>query len=103
MGPTLPNRLYLLAATSFGHVSTEYVPPEGLKRSTGNILDLLDSPRDNLDRLLIRLAVCGGWKWRSWVESSLRDSGATPIVADRRSDADAVGTNRSDCECARCM
>jgi len=46
IGPTLPNRLYLLAATSFGHVSTgdvNYLPPDGLKPSTGTILDLLDS------------------------------------------------------------
>ena len=46
IGPTLPNRLYLLAATSFGHVSTSdvyYIPPDGLKPSTGAILDLLDS------------------------------------------------------------
>ena len=46
LGPTLPNRLYLLAATSFGHVSTgdvNYIPPDGLKPTTGTILDLLDS------------------------------------------------------------
>jgi len=46
IGPTLPNRLYLLAATSFGHVSTgdvSYLPPDGLKPGTGTILDLLDS------------------------------------------------------------
>ena len=46
IGPTLPNRLYLLAATSFGHVSTGdvyYIPPDGLKPTTGTILDLLDS------------------------------------------------------------
>jgi len=46
IGPTLPNRLYLLAATSFGHVSTgdvNYLPPDGLKPRTGTILDLLDS------------------------------------------------------------
>jgi phospholipase C len=46
IGPTLPNRLYLLAATSFGHVATgdvNYLPPDGLKPGTGTILDLLDS------------------------------------------------------------
>jgi phospholipase C len=46
VGPTLPNRLYLLAATSFGHVSTgdvSYLPPDGLKPTAGSIFDLLDS------------------------------------------------------------
>jgi phospholipase C len=46
IGPTLPNRFYLLAATSFGHVSSgdgNYLPPDGLKPRTGTILDLLDS------------------------------------------------------------
>jgi len=39
IGPTLPNRLYLLAATSFGHVSTgdvNYLPPDGLKPRYGH-------------------------------------------------------------------
>jgi len=44
MGSTLPNRLYLMAATSFGHVDTgDSVPPEGFRPITGTILDLLDS------------------------------------------------------------
>lgn len=46
IGPTLPNRLYLLAATSFGHVSSgdvNYLPADGLKPRTGTILDLLDT------------------------------------------------------------
>jgi len=43
IGPTLPNRFYLLAATSFGHVSDDLTPPGGLKPITGTILDLLDS------------------------------------------------------------
>lgn len=46
IGPTVPNRLYETAATSFGHVSTGdvgYLPPGGLKPVTGTIFDLLDS------------------------------------------------------------
>jgi phospholipase C len=43
-GPTLPNRLYGLAATSFGHVDTgDTVPTVGYKPITGSIFDLLDS------------------------------------------------------------
>ncbi|MDB6103913.1 MAG: hypothetical protein JWO52_3912 [Gammaproteobacteria bacterium] len=44
LGPTLPNRFYLVAATSFGHVTTaDPVPPGGYKPITGTIFDLLDS------------------------------------------------------------
>jgi phospholipase C len=44
LGPTFPNRSYLLAATSFGHVTTSdtFPPPGGYKPITGTILDLLD-------------------------------------------------------------
>jgi phospholipase C len=48
LGPTLPNRLYLLAATSFGHlVTSEHLPsveqPQAFyKPITGTIFDLLD-------------------------------------------------------------
>jgi phospholipase C len=43
-GPTFPNRSYLLAATSFGHLTTNdtFPPPGGYKPITGTILDLLD-------------------------------------------------------------
>jgi phospholipase C len=44
LGPTLPNRMYLMAATSFGHVTTgDPIPPGGFKPITGTIFDLLDS------------------------------------------------------------
>ncbi len=46
LGATLPNRLYLMAATSFGHVSGGDplpVPPEVYKPISGSIFDLLDS------------------------------------------------------------
>jgi phospholipase C len=45
LGPTFPNRSYLIAATSFGHVTTsDAVPPQGgYKPITGTIFDLLDS------------------------------------------------------------
>jgi phospholipase C len=46
IGPTLPNRAYGMAATSFGHLTTaEIVPPlpGGYKPITGTILDLLDA------------------------------------------------------------
>lgn len=46
IGPTLPNRLYLLAATSFGHVVTggEIAPPaQGYKPVAGTIFDLLSN------------------------------------------------------------
>ncbi|HEX7836071.1 MAG TPA: alkaline phosphatase family protein [Kofleriaceae bacterium] len=44
LGPTFPNRSYLMAATSFGHVSTaDQVPPlPGYKPIHGTIFDLLD-------------------------------------------------------------
>jgi phospholipase C len=44
LGPTFPNRSFLLAATSFGHLTTNdtFPPPGGYKPITGTILDLLD-------------------------------------------------------------
>jgi phospholipase C len=44
VGPTAPNRFYLMAATSFGHVTTDdiFPPPGGYKPVTGTIFDLLD-------------------------------------------------------------
>jgi phospholipase C len=45
VGPTIPNRFYLMAATSFGHLTTnDTVPPAGgYKPTTGTIFDLLDA------------------------------------------------------------
>ncbi len=45
LGPTFPNRSYLMAATSFGHLTTSDFapPPGGYKPITGTIFDLLDS------------------------------------------------------------
>ena len=44
IGPTFPNRSYGLAATSFGHLTTNEIfpPPGGYKPITGTIMDLLD-------------------------------------------------------------
>lgn len=44
LGPTIPNRFYMMAATSFGHLTTnDTVPPAGgYKPITGTIFDLLD-------------------------------------------------------------
>jgi phospholipase C len=44
LGPTFPNRAYLLAATSFGHLTTNdtFPPPGGYRPITGTIFDLLD-------------------------------------------------------------
>ena len=45
IGPTLPNRLYFMAATSFGHTTTgEAIPPipDGYRPITGTLLDLMD-------------------------------------------------------------
>lgn len=46
VGPTLPNRMYVFAATSFGHNSTTATentsPPGGYKPINGTIFDLLD-------------------------------------------------------------
>jgi phospholipase C len=45
LGPTFPNRSYLMAATSFGHLtSADFVPPglDGYQPITGTIFDLLD-------------------------------------------------------------
>jgi phospholipase C len=43
-GPSFPNRSYLLAATSFGHLSSNDAlpPPGGYKPITGTIFDLLN-------------------------------------------------------------
>jgi phospholipase C len=45
LGPTFPNRSYSLAATSFGHLTTnDEIPPlGGYKPLTGTIFDLLDA------------------------------------------------------------
>ena len=45
LGPTFPNRSYLMAATSFGHLTTAEIfpPPGGYKPITGTIFDLLDA------------------------------------------------------------
>ena len=44
LGPTFPNRAYLSAATSFGHVTTNDTlpPPGGYKPINGTIYDLMD-------------------------------------------------------------
>jgi phospholipase C len=45
LGPTFPNRSYLMAATSFGHLTTsdDFPPPGGYKPVNGTIFDLLDA------------------------------------------------------------
>jgi phospholipase C len=45
LGPTFPNRSYLLAATSFGHLTTSetFPPPGGYKPITGTIFDLMEA------------------------------------------------------------
>ncbi|HEV2118363.1 MAG TPA: alkaline phosphatase family protein [Terriglobales bacterium] len=42
LGPTFPNRAYLMAATSFRHVSNIGPPTGGFKPTNGTIFDLLD-------------------------------------------------------------
>ena len=44
LGPTFPNRSYLMAATSFGHLTTSdtFPPGQGYKPITGTIFDLLN-------------------------------------------------------------
>ena len=44
LGPTFPNRSYLMAATSFGHLTTDdtFPPPGGYKPITGTIFDLFN-------------------------------------------------------------
>ncbi len=45
LGPTFPNRSYLMAATSFGHLTTSEIfpPPGGYKPITGTIFDLMEA------------------------------------------------------------
>jgi phospholipase C len=45
LGPTFPNRSYLMAATSFGHLTTSetFPPPGGYKPITGTIFDLMEA------------------------------------------------------------
>ena len=45
LGPTFPNRSYLMAATSFGHLDANESVFPGYKPITGTILDLLDANR----------------------------------------------------------
>jgi phospholipase C len=47
LGPTFPNRSYLMAATAFGHLDTAEITPPfgGYKPITGTIFDLLDQNR----------------------------------------------------------
>ena len=58
LGPTFPNRSYLMTATSFGHLTTnDTFPPAGstgYKPITGTIFDLLDRLRRYLGRLFSR-------------------------------------------------
>jgi phospholipase C len=44
LGPTFPNRSYLMAATSFGHLTSAdtFPPPGGYRPITGTIFDLLN-------------------------------------------------------------
>jgi len=44
-GPSFPNRSYLLAATSFGHLTSNdrFPPPGGYKPTTGTIFDLFNA------------------------------------------------------------
>jgi phospholipase C len=39
-GPTFPNRFYLLAGTSFGHIENDLPPPDGFSQKT--VFELLD-------------------------------------------------------------
>jgi phospholipase C len=45
LGPTFPNRSFLLAATTFGHLTTSetFPPPGGYKPITGTIFDLMEA------------------------------------------------------------
>ncbi len=48
IGPTLPDRMYTMAATSFGHIETDSIDnqppgPPGYQPITGTIFDLLDA------------------------------------------------------------
>jgi phospholipase C len=45
LGPTFPNRSYMMAATSFGHLTTndDFPPPGGYRPITGTIFDLLEA------------------------------------------------------------
>ncbi len=66
VGPTLPNRMYSMAATSFGHLLTDSVDsqppgPPGYEPITGTIFDLLDE---------------AGADWREYYECG--DNGVPP-------------------------
>lgn len=64
VGPTVPNRFYLVAATSFGHLTTnEVVPPlGGYKPITGTIFDLLDAAGVNWIDYYSDLAQAGDFR-----------------------------------------
>ena len=67
LGPTLPNRFYLMAATSFGHSTTgDPVPPGGYKPITGTIFDLLDSRRSLVGGLLSGRTPGGSFSAIGW-------------------------------------
>src|SRR6266478_3608186 len=63
VGPTFPNRSYEMAATSFGHLTTnEIIPPlpQPYKPITGTIFDLLDA---------------AGVSWKNYYDGPLPTSG----------------------------
>jgi phospholipase C len=69
IGPTLPNRFYLLAATSFGHVASgDSRPPGGFKPAGGTIFDLLDDAEISW----------ANYSQASWQAALFRDMGSAP-------------------------
>ena len=66
LGPTFPNRSYLMAATSFGHLTTnDTIPPVvGYRPITGTIFDQLDKH---------------GVSWADYFEETPQDASFRPI------------------------
>lgn len=61
IGPTFPNRSYLAAATSFGHLTTSdtFPPPGGYQPITGTIFDLITNNKVSWADYLIESGAVG--------------------------------------------
>jgi phospholipase C len=82
LGPTFPNRSYLMAATSFGHLTTSdtFPPPGGYKPITGTIFDLLESHNVTWADYFQDAPQAGSFRTFSLVPSGPRDPHLLPLL-----------------------
>ena len=82
LGPTFPNRSYLMAATSFGHLTTSdtFPPPGGYKPITGTIFDLLESHNVTWADYFQDAPQAGSFRTFSLAPSGPRDPHLLPLT-----------------------